>query len=478
ADKKIPLFMCEYAHAMGNGPGDIGDYWKIIKQYPNLIGGCIWEWADHIACEDGISKYGGDFGELTHDSNFCVDGLVFPDRSFKAGTLNAKAVYQYMNCELEDGFVKVTNLYDFTNLNEFTFKYSLESDGKILWEKSLKLDVMPKESTKISIDEIPSECKFGAFVNCSLINEQGYEVATKQLALLEGKNAISLKNGITAEEKEDAFEVNGAGFIYSISKKTGQFDSIRIKDKEQLIAPVKLTAWRAPIDNDRRIIDRWMWQDPYNAENIDRIFYKVYSAEADGNKLNVKGSISGIGRTPFFKYDMSYEFFEDGKVKVSLSGDIKEDCTWLPRLGFEYTLSRETNDFVYFGRGKDENYSDMKAHAPVGMYKSTVDDEYVPYVRPQEHGNHTETKMLKINDGLAFLAEKGFEFNISRFDAKTLFETKHREELVKNDYVTLRIDYKNSGVGSSACGPELLEPYRLSEKKVEFEYIISSDIIG
>ena len=477
-DKKLPLFLCEYSHAMGNGPGDIGDYWEIIEKYPNLTGGCIWEWADHIAYEDGISKYGGDFGELTHDSNFCVDGLVFPDRSFKAGSLNAKAVYQYMNCELEDGFVKVTNLYDFTNLNEFTFRYSVEKDGQIVWEKSLNLDVSPKESTKLPIDEIPAECDWGVFINCSLINGQGEEVATKQLDLSVAKKEIKLENGITPIEKEDAFEVDGDGFSYLISKKTGQFDSIKIKGKEQLKAPVRLTAWRAPIDNDRRIVDRWVWQNPYNAENIDRIFNKIYSVAAEENKLSFKGSISGIGRTPFFKYDVLYEFFEDGKVKVSLSGDIKKDSTWLPRLGFEYTLSKETNNFVYFGRGRVENYCDMKAHAPVGMYESTVDNEYVPYVRPQEHGNHTETKMLQINDGLAFYSEKDFEFNISRFDAKTLYKTKHREELIENDYVTLRIDYKNSGVGSSACGPELLEPYRLSEKKVEFFYVLSGDIIG
>lgn len=477
-ERKLPLFMCEYAHAMGNGPGDIGDYWELVKKYPNLIGGCIWEWADHIVCEDGISKYGGDFGELTHDGNFCVDGLVFPDRSFKAGSLNAKAVYQYMDCEIEDGEVKVTNLYDFTNLNEFTFKYSVMADGKVLWEKSLTLDVLPKESVKLPIDEVPSECNLGTFVNCYLVNNNGEEVAAKQLPLPVKEKVIGLGNGISPKEKEDAFEVVGDGFSYLISKQTGLLVSIRIKDKEQLTAPVKLSAYRAPIDNEIYVVDRWMWKGPYNAENIDRTFTKVYSAEITGNKLNIKGSISGIGRTPFFRYDMSYEFFDDGKVKVSLLGTIKEDSDWIPRLGFEYSLSKETNNFVYFGRGNKENYCDMKAHAPVGMYKSTVDEEYVPYVRPQEHGNHTETKMLQITDGLAFLAEKGFEFNISRFDAKTLYETKHREELVKNDYVTLRIDYKNSGVGSGACGPELLEPYRLSEKKVEFDYVISCDIIG
>ena len=476
-NRKLPLFMCEYAHAMGNGPGDIGDYWKIIEKYPNLMGGCIWEWADHIVYEDGVSKYGGDFNEQTHDGNFCVDGLVFADRKLKAGSLNVKAVYQPMRCSFSEGQLEVTNLFDFTNLNEHEFGYSVTADGKVLFEKTVKLDLAPKASQKIRIDEIPPVCKLGAFINCRLTDKNGKEVAQSQIKLIDGSGKIGASAGNIPVEGEDVFTASGDNYSYSVSKETGQLVSAMINGKEQLKHPTELTVWRAPIDNEMWISQRWKWENPYDAENFDRVQNKIYSCEAEGSKLKFCGSLSGISRTPFFRYDLSYTFYDDGTVKVSLSGKIKEECIWLPRLGFEYKLFEDLKDFCYFGRGKGENYCDMTAHAPVGMYESCAEAEYVPYVKPQEHGNHTDTKLLKIKNGLTFFSEDKFDFNISQYDSYVLSDTKHKEELNKNDYVTLRIDYKDSGVGSGACGPELAEKYRLGEKDVEFSYLISKDII-
>lgn len=476
-NKKLPLFLCEYAHAMGNGPGDIGDYWKIIENYPNLIGGCIWEWADHIVYENDVSKYGGDFGELTHDGNFCVDGLVFADRSLKAGSLNVKEIYQPMRCQFDSGNLKVENLFDFTNFNELDFRYALVVDGKELYEKCMVLDLGPKHSVKIRIDENISECNLGAFINCKLTDKSDNEVAQCQIKLLDGNQKIRHGNKITPKEDKDIFTVEGIGYNYSISKNTGQFVSIKLDGREQLKNPSKLTVWRAPIDNEIYIVPKWKWENPYDAENFDRVQNKIYSYQVDDNVLTFTGSLSGISRTPFFRYSLIYTFYDDGTIKVSLSGKIKDECIWLPRLGFEYALMDKMCSFSYFGRGNMENYCDMHEHAPVGMYKSSVEDEYVPYVKPQEHGNHTETKLLKIKDGLTIFSEEKFDFNISEYDSNVLTKTKHKEELVKNDYVTLRIDYKNSGLGSAACGPELAEKYRLAEKNIEFSYFISKDVI-
>ena len=471
--RKVPLFLCEYAHAMGNGPGDVGDYWNVIEKYPSLIGGCIWEWADHVVYENGISKYGGDFNELTHDSNFCVDGLVFPDRSLKAGSLNVKSVYQRMRCEYEDGRIKVTNLYDFTDLNEFTFKYSVEQDGVAVSEETMVLDVKPKETCEIPVKALPAGCELGVFINCRLISGDGAEAAAVQITLPVKARPVELKNGVAPIESERGFTVSCDGFKCFISKKTGEPESIVINGREQLVMPSRLTVWRAPIDNEMYILDKWEWKNPYNAENIDRIFNKIYSAEVADNRLIFKGSLSGVGRTPFFRYTLSYEFYRDGKMKVSLEGDIKEKCIWLPRLGFEYYLAGKNAEFTYFGRGTAENYCDMKQYAPVGLYSSTAENEYVPYIRPQEHGNHTDTRLIRIKDGFSVMSDNKFDFNVSQFDSVVLKNTKHREELVKNDHITLRIDYKNSGTGSAACGPELAEKYRLSEKHISFSYIIS-----
>ena len=163
--KTLPLFLCEYCHAMGNGPGDIVDYWDLFYKYPKLIGGCIWEWADHTVLVDGVAKYGGDFGEPTHDSNFCSDGLVLHDRSFKAGSYFAKYAYQYVRFTLDNNKLNVTNLFDFTNLNEYKIKYEIAVDGKVVKENIVTLDLEPKATTQIFIDGV-DKCKMGAYLNC------------------------------------------------------------------------------------------------------------------------------------------------------------------------------------------------------------------------------------------------------------------------------------------------------------------------
>ncbi len=477
--KTQPYFLCEYAHAMGNGPGDMKDYWNIFEKYPKLIGGCIWEWADHVVMENGVPKYGGDFpGELTHDSNFCVDGLVFPDRSFKAGSLNAKAVYQYLRCEWEGNAIKVTNLYDFTNLKEYTFRYECQVDGETVWEKTEVLNVEPKKSVLLEIPLVET-CVLGAYINCSLLDNNGYEVAMVQLPM----NVICVPDktsrvAIGIENEEFAYVVKGNDFGYRVSKITGEIESITKDGKELLTDKVRMTVVRAPIDNERRIMRQWYnLGDTYRnweAEGFDRRFNKCYSCTAEGNRITVTGSLAGVSRMPFFRYTLAYDFFADGKVEVNLSGDVREDCIWLPRLGFEFRTSFENQDFRYYGMGDMENYCDMFYHTKVGFYESDADKEYVPYPKPQEHGNHTQTKLLEMKQGLSFRSETGFDFNVSHYSAEGLMKAMHTDELVKEDATVIRIDYKDSGVGSGACGPALKEEYRLAEKKIEnFQFTIT-----
>ena len=476
--KTQPFFLCEYAHAMGNGPGDIRDYWDIFEKYSKMIGGCIWEWADHVVMEDGVPKYGGDFpGELTHDANFCVDGLVFPDRSFKAGSLNAKAVYQYLRCEWEGKDLKVTNLYDFTNLKEYTFCYECQVDGETLWKKTEVLDLEPKASALLEIPAVES-CTLGAYINCSLLDSAGYEVAMVQLPM--DVPCVPQKGcDEPAEIREDerSFAVTGAGFGYRISKRTGEIESITKEGKELLTDKVKLTVLRAPIDNERRIMREWYnLGDTYRnweAEGFDRLFNKCYSCTREGNVVTVKGSLAGVSRTPFFRYELTYTFFANGEVGVNLSGDVREDCIWLPRLGFEFRTLYENQGFRYFGMGAGENYCDMHYHAKIGFFESDADREYVPYPKPQEHGNHTKTKLLEMEKGLLFQSETGFDCNVSHYSAEGLMAAMHIDELRKENATVIRIDYKDSGVGSNACGPVLKEEYRLEEKRIEnFRFIL------
>ena len=469
----LPFFLCEYAHAMGNGPGDMKDYWDVIYRYPKLIGGCIWEWSDHTVLEEGVAKYGGDWDEATHDSNFCCDGLTFHDRNFKDGSLNAKAVYQNIHCTLENGQLLVTNLFDFTNLREYIFRYTRTVDGKILEEKEVRLDLEPKETFTLPVAPVEN-CVYGAYMDCRLLDDTGYEVAMVQVPIPAVITPLIEESAPAAlQETKDAFIAEGQGFRYTLSKHLGQLISIQKNGTEQLTAPVKLTVLRAPTDNECNIKDRWYMDSSRSAEGFDRLFSKCYRCTAQGNTVTVEGSLSAISRVPFLHYRVQYTFFADGTVKVALSGQIRENCVWLPRLGFEFRLPREKSSFRYFGRGPGGNYRDMWCHAPFGFYKSSAAQEYVPYIKPQEHGNHAGVKYLEMKDSLCFRTNTAFECNVSHYSAMQLMRAKHTDELTEEDTI-IRIDYKNSGLGSNSCGPELLEKYRLSEKRIEnFEFYIS-----
>ena len=473
--KPLPFFLCEYAHAMGNGPGDVKDYWDLIYKYPKLIGGCIWEWADHTVLVDGVAKYGGDFNEATHDENFCADGLVFHDRSFKAGSLNAKAAYQNIRCELENGVLRVTNLFDFTNLKEYTFCHASVVDGVTVEKKTLTLEAAPKETVELSCRTVDS-CRLGAYVDCFLYDSTGYEVAMVQLDMGALRETLPVPEGFARiTETEDAFIASGDGFRYTVSKHYGQLTSILKNGVEQLTDRVRLTAMRAPIDNERRIKGIW-YKDTrdWRAEGLDRLFQKCYSCTCQGSTVTVDGSLAGISRVPFFRFRTDYTFYADGTVEVSLSGDVRENCVWLPRLGFEFRTAGDKDAFRYYGRGPLENYCDMCHHARVDFHESDADREYVNYIMPQEHGNHTGVLLLEMRDSLTFRADSAFECNVSHYSAMQLMRAMHTDELTKEKDTIIRIDYKNSGVGSNSCGPEMLEKYRLDEKRIEgFRFCLS-----
>ncbi len=467
-----PYFLCEYSHAMGNGPGDVCDYWEVIYNHKKLIGGCIWEWADHTVIVDGVPKYGGDFeGELTNDQNFCADGMVLCDRSLKAGSLEVKAAYQNMDCTLSGDEITVLNRFDFTNLCEYEFKYLVKVDGKVLSEENLVLDIEPKQRKNIKI-ELPKECSLGAYVHCYLYNKDGYCVAQKQLEIpvkMVKKEEIS--QHAKAEYDENLIVFSGENFKYIFSRNLGTFVSMIKNGEEQLKAPVRITAMRAPIDNERKIKNQWYWANNWEGENLDRQFDKVYECTFENNIVTVKGSLSGVSRTPYFKFKAKYKVFYDGTVKVTLEGKVKEKCMWLPRLGFEFKVPYEKSSFKYFGMGPCENYCDMHHASMIDFYESDAEKEYVNYIMPQEHGNHIKTKILEIKDGLCFEADE-MEINVSHYSAKMLMDSMHQNELKKDENTIIRIDYKNSGIGSNSCGPDLIEKYRLWEKEIHFEFTI------
>ncbi len=472
-DINRPVFLCEYAHAMGNGPGDTVCYQQLFDKYKKLIGGCIWEWADHVVMRDGVQKYGGDFeGELTHDGNFCCDGLVFADRSFKAGSYEAKYAFQPIATNLNGNTLSVRNRLDFTNLDEYEFSYNVTVDGKEISSKTMTLCAAPHEEELVEIAYTPAVCRYGAYLNVSLTKD-GRQVASTQHPLPFEKIAVTnAEKPLTLTEDQQNIYAAGERFSYTFSKHYGAFTSMIIDGEEQLAEKVKISAFRAPTDNDRNVIVRWVNVNGWQGENLNCSFLKVYDCRLEENKIIVEGSLAGVSRLPCFKYTLEVTVSADGTVENTFNANVRPDAFYLPRLGFEFTLPKSSKEFTYVGRGPLENYCDMYHHAPVSLYHSTSDREYVPYVRPQEHGNHTEVSMLEIGK-MRFYGDRPFEINVSDYSIEALYRANHTDELTADGKVHLRVDYKVSGIGSNSCGPALPDEFRLNEKEISFRFCVS-----
>lgn len=467
-----PVFLCEYAHAMGNGPGDTGDYMALFRKYPKLIGGCIWEWADHTVLVDGVQRYGGDFGELTHDGNFCCDGLVFSDRSFKAGSLDVKHVYQNMETKLRGNRLTVENRFDFTNLAEYTLRVTLEIDGKPAGQEEYVLNVAPHKKTVVLLPFCyPDQCRYGAAVNVFLIDGAGQEVAMQQHTL--PCETVVDAAGPCAQVQEDGEEIllQGDGFCYTFNRHYGTLTSMVMDGEEQLCSPVALTVWRAPTDNDRYVKRQWgLFEDNQAAQNFNVLCNKVYSCEVENGRIVTKGSLAGLSRSPFLRYILTMWADVTGTLRVALQATLGDIGTFLPRLGFSFQLPASNTAFSYYGMGPQENYCDMCHHARLGWYESSAEAEYIPYVMPQEHGNHTRTKWLRMDNGLTFFTDEAFSFAVSQYAPEMLTQATHTDELQKDSVTHVRIDYGVSGVGSNSCGPQLRECYRVMDKHISFAF--------
>lgn len=473
---RLPVFLCEYSHSMGNGPGDVYDYVESFYAHKAFIGGCIWEWADHVAMDNGVQKYGGDFDDLTHDYNFCCDGMVFSDRTLKAGSYEIKHAYQNVKTAYKNGKISLTNRFDFTNFNEYTFKFEVEIDGKIFKTFDKKFDVSPAETVTFDLGvNLPQSCILGAYLNIYMYDKTGYECAQSQhnLNVPVEKNTAPTKLAELKEEKL-SIKAKGKDFEYSFSKHYGNFESLIINGEEKLLDVIKLGVWYAPTDNDRRV--KYIWGGYENSQksyNLNKLFSKVYSCEIKNGKIVVTGSLAGIARIICFKYKLTVSIYENGEINFDLSGERNPQIEYLPRLGFEIKLPKEDDKFRYFACGSGESYIDMHHHAKMGLFESSADNEYVNYVKPQDHGNHYNAKMLDIENSLKFKTDNSFEFSVSHYNAKTLEYAKHTDELVKDNATNVRIDYKHSGLGSASCGPALSEKYRLNEEKIKMNFWIT-----
>lgn len=492
---KKPFFLCEYSHAMGNGPGDLKQYWDLIYKYDWFFGGCVWEMLDHsVATGDNIYAdphfvYGGDFGDYPHDSNFCVDGLVSPTRVPHTGMLEYKNVIKPVALSYEQGKLRVKNLRCFTSLSDLDLYWTLERNGKTVAEgRFLNLNVAPGRSRTYALPHFNAAlsgewCTLTVSIRQSASTpwaKAGYEIGFEQFELSEKRTEAKVIDAIPAnatlcvEANANTILIQTAKTRYTVDRAHGLIASIVDCGTELLTSPIDLCIWRAPTDNDRKV--RRKWQD----QQFDRAVTKCYGCEIVEQsdrcvKIRAMLSHGGPIYQPVLRAEAVYTFFAEGGV--TLDFDVKARAIpgfdALPRFGVEFRMPEGFERLRFFGRGPGASYVDLRHSSSLGDYETTVTDHFEHYVRPQENMAHADTKWMLVSNleghGLiALRTEQDFSFNCAHYSAHQLTNTAHDYELVPLADTVVNLDYRHSGIGSNSCGPELPEQFRLSEKEFRF----------
>lgn len=502
-----PLFLCEYSHAMGNGPGCLEDYWQVIYKYDNFFGACVWEFTDHsVALRDEKNRYskftyGGDFNDRPNDGNFCVDGLVYPDRRVHTGLLELKQVIRPVRAEIKDnkkGIISLKSWRFFKCACDMDLLYSVEKDGATVFEGRItNLDLKPQQEKEFDLN-IPAEIYVGGeyYLNLTFISNKntpwakaGHEIAIEQFKLDGGSAAIKphKKGSLIIDEEDDRYIFIYANeTVYTFDRAFGTIISICDNGKEMLEAPLAFNLWRAPTDNDRNI--QWKWR----SRGYDKAVQKLYSYELvkdmfpsaeDIDSVTVKAKISlgGYTTAPILQADVDYKIYSDGWLAVHTSVKTADELPFLPRFGILLEMPENTENIKYFGYGPMESYADKRRAAKMGLFTTTANDNFEGYVFPQENSSHYGTKFAAVTNytghGLLFAldsdaTDNSFMFNAMHFSPKMLDKAKHNYELMPSKTTFVTIDYKQSGIGSNSCGPELFDHYKFNEKSFECTFKI------
>lgn len=486
---KKPHIHCEYCHAMGNGPGNLKDYQDLVYAHDKLQGGFVWEWFDHgieSFTESGEKyyRYGGDFGDDPSNKDFCIDGLIMPDRTPSPGLYEYKKVIEPITTtavDIQKGIINLLSRYDFANLDRFNLVYKVMEDDVILQTGFMAVPSIEARANKditLPYDLSAIKVKPGAhyYVNISyqLREDTGYassghELATAQFELPLYKEGIVVRpEGILNVEKEHTtLHVKGANFSLDFNLVNGNLMNI-VRDGMQVLSKgPRLTLWRAPISNDMEIIDKlkkvyFLHLEHEVVMNID------YHMEGNILKVEVDTINSTTNSAWHFKTKYVYTVCPSGDILIDVEGtpsgrvDLAPDM--LPRIGVSMHLDKSMEHVRYFGMGPGENYADSKEAAQMGLYANTVDGLFTNYVIPQENGNHMGCKWVSMtNDrGMGLLAstEGDFNFSASWYEDKDLDDAKHTCDLVKRDYIVFNVDYKQNALGTNSCGQWQLDKYR------------------
>ena len=489
-DEHRPFVLCEYCHAMGNGPGDLEEYHEAFYSSERFIGGFVWEWSDH-ACilgtaVDGKPKYGygGDFGEKHNDGNFCMDALTYPDRTPHTGLLEVKQVYRPVRVENgeADGKFIFRSYLDFAKADElFDCCYEITFDGGISATGKVDLTLSPRGKAEIFVPEAAEKRSEESYIRFiftakadTLYCEKGYEVCFDQLKLCD-ENKASEKPKSSAEisvEDEIFFVRISVGEVsYRFNKRLSAFDSIRSKGRELLEKPLYFNFFRAPVDNDVMKAD---WYRAHLSDHTVRNYGVNVEKTADGAEISLRQSFGWSIHQPFAYMNVKYLISADG-LDIMCEAEFSNKVTFLPRFGIRLFMPREFDRVDYFGYGPYESYCDKHRADYIGNFTASVAELHEDYIRPQENGSHFGCKYMLISDGetsVKFTSGESFSFNASEYTEGELAEKKHNFELEKCGSTVVCIDSLMAGVGSNACGPALAEKYRLPLPKISAAFHI------
>lgn len=496
-DDPHPYFMCEYAHAMGLGAGSMKEYWDAIYAYDRLIGGCVWEWVDHgmlAENEEGDTfwAYGGDFGDKPNDSNFCVDALNYPDRTPHTNLLELKKVLEPVKIALEGGELVISNLYAFKTLDHLSAVWSLVREGEQTACGRLDISGVAPYGQK----RVPLPCALPQSGECFLnirVSEAfetlwagaGHEVTFIQIAL-DAKAQIARESAdamspLYACEEEGELLIEGEDFSIVFDTRLGVMTSFETAGCELLEEGPQVNLWRAPTDNDIHVSQLW------KKIGLDRLQSRLTGfeyAQEGGARIRVSAQSVHAPYTlrPVLKSEITYTIFGNGAVRINARFiPLLSQLPPLPRLGLQLKLSEEYDRVLWYGRGPQENYPDMKTGAPVSLYQAQVADLHEPYVRPQENGARGDVRAMavvnELGEGLLVAGEtvygEGFSFNAHEYTDQQLTSAEHTYELEYAGATVLSLDYRQGGLGSNICGPEPEEKYKLYfDKPVDFALVI------
>jgi beta-galactosidase len=485
-----PIIMCEYAHAMGNSPGGLKEYWEAIEAHPRLQGGFVWDWVDQglrQVNEDGEEwyAYGGDFGDMPNDGNFCINGLVWPHRVPQSALWELKKVHEPVHVEavdLERGRLKITNRQLCSNLEGLAITWALEADGKRLRDGVLPaLDTPPGASTEIELPyERPhlvagTECwlvlRF-TLAQDTLWAEKGHEVAWSQFLLPWTAPGPEMDLGampeLGVEEGAAAVTLRGSDFSLVFDRASGRIIAWDVGGSPILRSGPELNLWRAPTDNDAKRL-AGLWREAGLHRLVERATaFSVAQQTPQWTQVTVETRDDRAGVTSRYVYDV----YGSGDVVLEHTLQLDKDLPPLPRIGIKLTLPEGYEQFSWYGRGPHESYADCKLGAPIDVHSGTVNEQYVPYIKPQEHGNKTDVRWATLTnvrgEGLLVVGLPLLNVSVHRYTSDDLTAAEHTCALQAQKDIILNVDLAQSGLGSESCGPGVLPQYRLEEPEYRY----------